>query len=116
MPGCHLTFFTPATPLTYAYDKNGNLTDSREKGLLVPPLPTPHDVTSAYTAAGRLQTRADAADPTGQKNWTTNSTQGDSFGELDVMLRDAVDGYFFDKPRPDRIQLHFAEDPELAMA
>ncbi len=32
------------------------------------------------------------------------------------MLRDAVDGYFFDKPRPVRIQLHFAEDPELAMA
>ena len=44
------------------------------------------------------------------------ATQGDSFGDLDVMLRDAVEGYFIDKPRPDRIQLHFIEDPELAVA
>ena len=39
------------------------------------------------------------------------STQGDNFGELDTMLRDAVEGYFFDKPGPDCIQIHFAEDP-----
>ena len=44
------------------------------------------------------------------------TTQGDDFGELDSMLRDAVDGYFSERPRPDRIQLHFVEDPELAMA
>jgi hypothetical protein len=42
-------------------------------------------------------------------------TQGDNFGELDVMVRDAVLGYFFDKPLPDRIGLHFIEDPELAV-
>ena len=43
-------------------------------------------------------------------------TQGDSFGELDLMLRDAVEGYFHGAARPERIQLHFMEDPELAVA
>ena len=42
-------------------------------------------------------------------------TQGDSFGELDVMLRDAVEGYFHGTTCPERIQLHFIEDPELAV-
>lgn len=42
-------------------------------------------------------------------------SQGDSFGELDVMLRDAVEGYFHGGPSPERIQLHFVEDPELAV-
>ncbi len=42
-------------------------------------------------------------------------TQSDSFGELDVMLRDAVEGYFLGTARPERIQLHFIEDPELAV-
>ena len=42
-------------------------------------------------------------------------TQGDSFGELDVLLRDAVEGYFHGTACPERIHLHFIEDPELAV-
>lgn len=44
------------------------------------------------------------------------TTQGDSFGELEAMVRDAVSGYFFDRPAPARIRLHFVEDPELALS
>lgn len=43
-------------------------------------------------------------------------TQGDSFGELDAMIRDAVDGYFADRTKPTSIRLHFVQDPELAIA
>ncbi|OYV05562.1 MAG: 2-oxoisovalerate dehydrogenase [Verrucomicrobiales bacterium VVV1] len=43
-------------------------------------------------------------------------TQGDSFADLEMMLRDAVDGYFVDREKPDRIRLHFVSDPELAVA
>ncbi|MES2438471.1 MAG: hypothetical protein V4584_05375 [Verrucomicrobiota bacterium] len=43
-------------------------------------------------------------------------TQGDSFAELDHMVRDAVDGYFVDQEKPDSIRLHFVRDPELAVA
>jgi predicted RNase H-like HicB family nuclease len=42
-------------------------------------------------------------------------TQGDSFAELDQMIRDAVEGYFADKRKPQRIRLHFIKDPELAV-
>ncbi len=31
------------------------------------------------------------------------------------MLRDAVEGYFLGTTRPERIQLHIIEDPELAV-
>lgn len=44
------------------------------------------------------------------------TTQGDSLGELDQMVRDAIEGYFFDRPAPIKIRLHFVEDPELAVA
>ena len=44
------------------------------------------------------------------------TTQGDSFAELDVMITDAVDGYFEPKRRPKRIRLHFSQDPVLAVA
>lgn len=44
------------------------------------------------------------------------TTQGDSFAELDAMIRDAVTGYFFDRAGPRRVRLHFMEDPELAVA
>lgn len=44
------------------------------------------------------------------------STQGDSFADLDQMVRDAVEGYFADRTMPDRIRLHFVRDPELAIA
>ena len=43
-------------------------------------------------------------------------TQGDSFADLEAMIRDAVEGYFVDQTKPDRIRLHFVHDPELAFA
>lgn len=43
-------------------------------------------------------------------------TQGESIADLETMLRDAVAGYFADKEKPTRIQLHFVEDPQLVMA
>jgi predicted RNase H-like HicB family nuclease len=43
-------------------------------------------------------------------------TQGDTFGELDAMIIDAVSGYFQDQDGPAQIQLHFSEDPVLAVA
>ena len=43
-------------------------------------------------------------------------TQGDSFAELDHMIRDAVEGYFADRRKPAIIRLHFVKDPELAIA
>jgi predicted RNase H-like HicB family nuclease len=33
-------------------------------------------------------------------------TQGDSLAELDQMILDAVEGYFADRGKPDRIRLH----------
>lgn len=43
-------------------------------------------------------------------------TQGDNFADLEAMLLDAVEGYFTDKEKPERIRLHFVRDPELAVA
>ena len=43
------------------------------------------------------------------------TTQGDSFAELDVMIADAVNGYFESSERPQRVRLHFAEDPVVAL-
>jgi len=44
------------------------------------------------------------------------TTQGDSFAELDVMIADAVAGYFEAGPRPKSIRLHFSQDPVLAVS
>lgn len=44
------------------------------------------------------------------------STQGDTIGELEAMVRDAVVGYFFELGKPPLVRLHFNEDPELAVA
>lgn len=44
------------------------------------------------------------------------TTQGDSFGELQAMVADAVEGYFDAGQRPARVRLHFVEDPVLALA
>ncbi len=44
------------------------------------------------------------------------TTQGDSFAELDAMVRDAVRGYFFDRVKPATFRLHFVEDPVLSVA
>jgi predicted RNase H-like HicB family nuclease len=43
------------------------------------------------------------------------TTQGDSFAELQAMIADAVNGYFEVSERPNRIRLHFVEDPVLAL-
>jgi len=42
--------------------------------------------------------------------------QADSWQELRDQVRDAVDGYFFDQPRPKSIHLHLVRDEVLAFA
>lgn len=44
------------------------------------------------------------------------TTQGESIADLETMIRDAVGGYFVDRPAPRSVRLHFVEDPELAVA
>ena len=44
------------------------------------------------------------------------ATQGDSFAELEAMVRNAVDGYFADTEKPAAVRLHFVEDPVLSVA
>ena len=44
------------------------------------------------------------------------TTQGDSFGELDIMIADAVAGYFEPDQRPKNVRLHFSQDPILAVS
>jgi len=44
------------------------------------------------------------------------TTQGDSFAELDAMIAGAVNGYFEPSQRPQRVRLHFLEDPIVALA
>ncbi len=44
------------------------------------------------------------------------TTQGDSFAELDAMVRDAVEGYFADGEKPSGVRLHFVDDPVLVVA
>ena len=44
-------------------------------------------------------------------------TQGNSFADLDDMVRDAVAGYFADQEKKTAsIRLHFVRDPELLPA
>ena len=42
-------------------------------------------------------------------------TQGESIADLESMLRDAVEGYFAEGGKPERIRLHFSEDPLLVL-
>jgi len=44
------------------------------------------------------------------------TTQGDSLAELQSMVSDAVGGYFADTKAPDRVRLHFVQDPIIAVA
>ena len=44
------------------------------------------------------------------------STQGDDLAELEAMIKDAVLCHFDDGETPERIILHFVEDPALALA
>jgi predicted RNase H-like HicB family nuclease len=42
-------------------------------------------------------------------------TQGDTWEELRAMVKDAVEGYFFDSPKPQTIRLHLVRDEVLTM-
>jgi predicted RNase H-like HicB family nuclease len=42
-------------------------------------------------------------------------TQGDTWEELRANVKDAVEGYFFDGPKPQWIRLHFSRNEVLAM-
>ena len=43
-------------------------------------------------------------------------TQGDTWEELRSQVRDAVEAYFFDQPKPEIIRLHFIRDEVLVAA
>ena len=42
-------------------------------------------------------------------------TQGDTWDELRAMVKDAVDAYFFDGPKPQWIRLHLVRNEVLSM-
>jgi predicted RNase H-like HicB family nuclease len=44
------------------------------------------------------------------------TTQGDTLEELNLMVADAVRGYFEPSQPPRRVRLHFVEDPALVLA
>ncbi|MDD5260534.1 MAG: hypothetical protein PHD76_01670 [Methylacidiphilales bacterium] len=54
-------------------------------------------------------------DPSGKGGITT---QGEDLRELQEMIFDAATGYFHTAgvPAPKRVRLHFASDPQLALA
>lgn len=41
-------------------------------------------------------------------------TQADTWEQLREEVKDAVEGYFFDRSKPDRIRLHFVRDEVMA--
>jgi predicted RNase H-like HicB family nuclease len=43
------------------------------------------------------------------------TTQGETLAELHAMIGDAVAGYFEAETRPQRVRLHFVQDPVLAL-
>ena len=43
-------------------------------------------------------------------------TQADTWDELRENAREAVDAYFFDQAKPERIRLHLVRDEVLAVA
>jgi predicted RNase H-like HicB family nuclease len=42
-------------------------------------------------------------------------TQGDTWDELKNMVKDAVEAYFFDAPKPRSIRLHLVRDEVLSL-
>ena len=40
-------------------------------------------------------------------------TQGDTWEDLRATVKDAVDGYYFDSPKPETIRLHMVRDEVL---
>ena len=43
-------------------------------------------------------------------------TQGNTWDELRTHVHEAVEGYFFDQPRPSHIRLHLVRDEVLALS
>jgi predicted RNase H-like HicB family nuclease len=43
------------------------------------------------------------------------TTEGETLSELEEMIADAVAGYFELSDRPQKVKLHFVEDPVLAL-
>jgi predicted RNase H-like HicB family nuclease len=43
-------------------------------------------------------------------------TQGDTWDELRANVREAVDGFYFDQPKPAGIRLHLVRDETLQTA
>ena len=44
------------------------------------------------------------------------TTQGETLDEFQAMIADAVEAYFESGTRPQRVRLHFLEDPVVALA
>jgi predicted RNase H-like HicB family nuclease len=42
-------------------------------------------------------------------------TQGDSWGELRAHVKEAVEAFYFDRPRPATVRLHLVRDEMLAL-
>ena len=42
-------------------------------------------------------------------------TQGDSWGELRANVKEAVAGFYFDRPGPEQVRLHLVRDEMLAL-
>lgn len=43
-------------------------------------------------------------------------TQADTWDQLRSHIREAVDGFFFDQPKPSSVRLHLVRDEVLAVA
>ena len=43
-------------------------------------------------------------------------TQADNWPELRTNVKDAVDAFYFDQPRPSRVRLHLVRDEVLSVA
>lgn len=52
-------------------------------------------------------------DPRGHGGLTT---QAETIGELEANIREAIDVHFDPDERPERVRLHFADDPVLVAA
>jgi hypothetical protein len=42
-------------------------------------------------------------------------TQGDTWDELRSNVKDAVEGFYFDRPKPSAVRLHLVRDEMLAV-
>ena len=42
-------------------------------------------------------------------------SQGDTWGELRTNVKEAVEAYYFDRPKPQSVRLHLVRDEMLAL-